>query len=317
VSVLANDYIIGDSAPIRHLRQLIRIAAQSKLSVLIQGPTGAGKELVAQSLHAASGRRGRIVAFNVCAISESMFEDTLFGHVRGAFTGATSDRDGFLREANGGTVFLDEVSGLDFAMQAKLLRAVETGEFRPVGARADAASDFRVVAATNEDVATLVRDGRFRADLAHRLSGVILRVPALDERREDVPRLALHFATLAGIPTERVTDAALSMLRERTWPGNVRELRQVVEWAGMIGEQTLTVSAVEQALSTRISHSAYAVSREDEQRRELHELLSRHRWDVQLVSDALQVHKATLYRRMKRLGLIGDRAHSPGPARYA
>ena len=129
--------IVGQSEPIRRLRAMIETVARTRLAVLIQGPTGAGKELVAAALHSESGRTGAFVPFNVCAISESMFEDALFGHVRGAFTGAHGDVPGFLREAHGGTVFLDEVSGLAPAMQAKLLRAIETGVFRPVGAKRD------------------------------------------------------------------------------------------------------------------------------------------------------------------------------------
>src|SRR3712207_954230 len=130
--------IIGESTAVRRLRALIEVAAPTRLAVLIQGPTGAGKELVAAALHAASGRRGRFVPFNVCAIGETMFEDALFGHVRGAYTGALSDAPGFLLEADGGTAFLDEVSGLQPVLQAKLLRAIETGEFRPIGAKRDA-----------------------------------------------------------------------------------------------------------------------------------------------------------------------------------
>src|SRR3954470_19051267 len=189
--------IVGDSSAIQQLRALIATVAPTRLPVLVEGPTGSGKELVAAALHQASGRRGRLVAFNVCAIGDALFEDALFGHVRGAFTGAANDSAGFLREADAGTVFLDEISGLPWALQAKLLRAVETGEFRPVGAARDARSDFRVVAATNEHLDDLVECGRFRADLKHRIGGVVISVPTLAERVDDIPDLTRYFARRA------------------------------------------------------------------------------------------------------------------------
>ena len=158
-----------------------------------------------------------------------MFEDALFGHVRGAYTGAIGEAMGYLREANGGSAFFDEISGLPLPLQAKLLRAIETGVFRPIGAARDARSDFRPIAATNDDLSELVRDGRFRADLWHRMSGVVLRVPALVDRIDDVPLLARHFLGAAA----RVTDDAMAALMSRAWPGNVRELRQVLEAASV------------------------------------------------------------------------------------
>ncbi|HJR63809.1 MAG TPA: sigma 54-interacting transcriptional regulator, partial [Gemmatimonadaceae bacterium] len=221
------------------VRELVRQIAPTELSVLIEGPTGAGKELVAQAMHAASRRSGRLVAFNVCAIAETMFEDALFGHVRGAFTGATSDAAGYLVEADKGTVFLDEISGLAMGMQAKLLRVLETREFRPVGARLDRRSDFRVVAATNEPLATLLAERRIRADLAYRLGGVVIQVPSLRERPEDVPVLACRFMERArascGIAV-RLSGEALHALQQYDWPGNVRELKNVVERAAVLAE---------------------------------------------------------------------------------
>lgn len=225
--------LIGSSPPIRELRRLIlRIAPQST-SVVIHGSTGSGKELVAQALHAASGRKGRYVAFNVCAIPDTMFESTLFGHVRGAFTGAVSDNDGYLVEADRGTIFLDEISGLPLFNQMKLLRAVETREFRPVGARQDRRSEFRVVAASNDDLPGLAHAGQFRQDLLFRLRGIPIEVPLLADRLEDVPALALHFAREAARPGEpvEIKPTAIRELQAYDWPGNVRELRQVIECA--------------------------------------------------------------------------------------
>ena len=189
--------LIGDSLPMRQLRALIARVATSTLSVLIEGETGSGKELVARALHEMSGRSGALVALNVCAVPDSMFEATMFGHVKGAFTGALRDSAGYLTEAHRGTLFLDEVSGLSLTNQVKLLRAIETKEFRPVGARSDQRSDFRLIAASNEDMVHLVEGGQFRRDLAHRLGGIKLTVPPLRDRLEDVPILAAHFAAQA------------------------------------------------------------------------------------------------------------------------
>jgi DNA-binding NtrC family response regulator len=234
VEQTTEDLIIGESAAVHQIRALIAKLAPTTLPVLIQGPTGSGKELVAQAIHRLSGRSGPLVAVNVCAISDTMFEDALFGHVRGAFSSAIADRAGFLAEADHGSLFLDEIASLPLPTQAKLLRAIETGEFRPVGARHDVRSDFRVIAAANEDVRALAAAERFRPDLLHRLSGAVIRVPGLDARPDDIPALARHFAgqlsSANGVPI-RLNDAAIRMLQNRAWPGNVRELKHVVECA--------------------------------------------------------------------------------------
>ena len=187
----------------RELRALIARVAPLRMPVLIEGATGTGKELAAALLHRDSGRSGGLVAFNVCALGESMFEDALFGHVKGAYTGALGESLGFLREANGGTAFFDEISGLPLPLQAKLLRAIETGVFRPIGASRDAMSEFRTVAATNEQLRELVAAGRFREDLMHRLSGITVRMPTLAERVDDIPELVRHFLA----PSCRTRDA--------------------------------------------------------------------------------------------------------------
>ena len=286
----------------RGLRALIAVAAPSHLPVLIQGPTGAGKELVAAALHSASGRAGRFVAFNVCAIGDSMFEDALFGHVRGAFTGALSDSLGLLREADRGTVFFDEISGLQGPLQAKLLRAVETQEFRPVGANRDARSAFRFVAATNESLEQLVTAGRFRSDLAHRIGAIVIHVPALVDRVEDIAQLAHHFLERSGSPFALLDDEAICTLQRHTWPGNIRELKQVVEWSCVLGSGRLSARVIELALSQRIPGEA----RVDAAREylELRRLLDVHGWDTEHAARALGVHRATLYRRMKRHALV-------------
>ena len=300
--------LLGESLPMRRLRALIGRVARTPLSVLIQGPTGAGKELVALALHSTSERPGRFVAFNVCAISESMFEDALFGHVRGAFTGAMADAKGYLAEAHRGTTFLDEVSGLPLAAQVKLLRAIETRQFRPVGGREDVRSDFRTVAATNENLATLVRAGRFRRDLAQRLSGIVLEVPSLSDRLEDVPVLARHFLDAVVPPGTAValTSGALRVLQSYDWPGNVRELRNVVECAAALVESgAIEASDVAGLLrhDAVIAGGAPGARDASPLRQQLLDALEHCAGDVGRVAARLGKHPATIYRLMRRLGI--------------
>jgi two-component system NtrC family response regulator len=230
-----------------------------------------------------------------------MFEDALFGHVRGAYTGAIGESMGFLREANGGTAFFDEISGLPLPLQAKLLRAIETGVFRPIGAARDARSDFRPIAATNDDLSELVREGRFRADLWHRMSGVVLRVPALVDRIDDVPLLARHFLGAGA----RVTDDASAALMSRAWPGNVRELRQVLEAASVFANGAIDAAAIDVAVANRgaSTPNANSPARALAERSELVAVLEGAAWDTSRAASELGIHRATMYRRMKRHGI--------------
>jgi len=247
----------------------------------------------------------------------------LFGHVRGAYTGAVGESLGFLREANGGSAFFDEISGLPLPLQAKLLRAIETGVFRPIGSSRDATSDFRTIAATNERLELLVEHGRFRADLAHRLSGIVISVPSLAERVDDIPLLARHFAQRArdvrGVRDTRgqrepraareveLTSRAAHALRERAWPGNVRELRQVVDAAMVFARDVLDVDALDMAMEHRPRPDrAEGRSRPDPlavERRRMTELLDGVQWNTERLASELGVHRATVYRRAKRLGI--------------
>jgi DNA-binding NtrC family response regulator len=297
-----HDILLGSSIPIRRVRSLIECVAPTELPVLIAGPTGSGKELVAHAIHAASGRRGRFVAFNACAIAETMFEDALFGHVRGAFTGAMNSSPGYLREANGGTAFLDEISGLTVNAQAKLLRAVETREFRPVGAPADVRSDFRLIAAANEDIWDLQQSGRFRADLAHRLSSFVIRVPPLRDRMEDVPMLANAFLReIAGDSDICIDKETLMLLKGHHWPGNVRELRHVVRSAATLGGKgTLSPENVREAISWMAPEMTGMPSESLADRR-LIEVLEQCGWNADEAAKQLNVHRTTIYRRLKRV----------------
>jgi DNA-binding NtrC family response regulator len=294
--------MIGESASMRRLRAMVATVAPSRLPVLIEGETGTGKELVASMIHTLSGRTAPFVALNVCALGDSMFEDALFGHTRGAYTGASNDSLGFLREAHGGTLFLDEISGLPVSLQAKLLRAIETGVFRPIGAARDSRSEFRTLAATNECLDDLVVQGRFRADLAHRLRGVVLTVPALRDRVDDIPLLVEHFVRAHTSDAAVVMRGAMEMLQERTWPGNVRELKQVVEAAVVFGGDVIDPEAVALALANRTrSSEVTARGQELAARHDFITVLEQAEWNTERAAETLGVHRATIYRKMKRL----------------
>jgi DNA-binding NtrC family response regulator len=294
--------LIGDAPGMRHLRTLILRLAPTDLPVLINGETGTGKELVAEALHTASGRKGQFVPINMCALADSMFESLLFGHVRGSFTGALANSLGFLAEADGGTVLLDEISGLSVSLQAKLLRAIETRRFRPIGAARDRESAFRVVAASNEDLNGLSARGTFRADLLHRLAGVTLRVPPLRERPEDIPTLARFFLqTCPNGGVEHVlTDGAKVLLSQYSWPGNVRQLKQVVERvAALASSRMISSGDVSGALVTGSTN----LERSDPRLHALVDRLEKTSWDVAQVADDLGVHRSTVYRRLSRAGV--------------
>jgi len=227
--------LVGRSAPMRALYELIGRVAHSGAAVLLRGESGSGKELVARALHFEGPRAAApFVAVNCTALPHPLLESELFGHVKGAFTGATSARRGLFVEANRGTLFLDEIGDMPLELQARLLRVLEDGEVRAVGADASRTVDVRIVAATHQELEARVREGRFRADLFYRLNVVTLRLPALRERREDIPLLVEHFVTRARArnPRSRVqalTPDVVSALTAMPWPGNVRELENLVE----------------------------------------------------------------------------------------
>jgi len=222
--------LIGDSADMRRLFTLIDQVAATDVSVLIEGETGVGKELVAEEIHRRSSRKDKpFVVFDCGAIPSELIESALFGHVRGAFTGATADRGGLFDEANGGTVFLDEVGELKLDLQPSLLRVLDRGMVRSVGESRFRSVDVRVVAATHRRLTEMVDEQRFREDLYYRLAVVRLGVPALRDRCEDIPLLARHFLRRTGRPDLSLTEDQLQTLAEHAWPGNVRELRNMVE----------------------------------------------------------------------------------------
>jgi two-component system response regulator HydG len=233
--------LIGRSESMRQAFELVTRVADATLPVIIVGETGVGKTQFAQALHAESERASApFVSVNCAALPEPLLESELFGHVKGAFTGASSARSGLLVEADGGTLFLDEIGDMKPALQAKLLHALESGKIRPVGASRERNIDVRIVAATHRDLRELVSRGEFRTDLLYRLEGVVIEVPPLRQRREDIPLLAEHFLceTRARHPkaiAERFSSAAVRTLLDYAWPGNVRELEHAVGRAVLLG----------------------------------------------------------------------------------
>lgn len=227
--------ILGRSPRMQEVLRLLERVAPTGVTVLVYGESGTGKELVARRLHQLSGRRGPFVAVNCSAIPEGLMESELFGHVRGSFTGAVSDKPGLFEEAHGGTLLLDEVGELPFPLQPKLLRALQEGKVKRVGGNREVEVDVRIVSATNRDLGAEVAAGRFREDLYYRLNVVALEIPPLRERRQDVPLLAHHFlqkyAAQFGRPVVGFTRETLELLEGHPFPGNVRELENVVERA--------------------------------------------------------------------------------------
>jgi DNA-binding NtrC family response regulator len=235
--------LIGDSPQMRDVRDLIRRIAPLPGTVLVEGETGTGKELVARWLHASSSRRGEFVAVNCGAIAPELLESELFGHTKGAFTSAHQGREGLFVAARGGTLYLDEISEMPFSLQVKLLRVLEEGMLRPVGSDHEVPVDVRIVASTQHDLARLVRERRFREDLYFRLNVAQVNLPPLRDRLDDVPLLVRHFMDVLsvslGVEPLALDAHAIGRLKEHPWPGNVRELKNLVERSLMLGELAL------------------------------------------------------------------------------
>jgi DNA-binding NtrC family response regulator len=241
--------MIGESEPINHIKLMIEKVAQTDARVLITGPNGTGKELVAHQLHDKSDRCNfPLIEVNCAAIPSELIESELFGHVKGAFTSAVRDRAGKFEAADGGTIFLDEIGDMSLAAQAKVLRALQESLIQRVGADKDIKVNVRVVAATNKDLKKEIEEGRFREDLYHRLAVILIKVPALNERRDDIPLLIEHFtqsiAADQGTSPKNFSEAAIQLLQEYDWTGNIRELRNVVERLIILGGNEISETDV-------------------------------------------------------------------------
>jgi DNA-binding NtrC family response regulator len=238
--VSKNYEIIGESEPINQIKQMIEKVAQTDARVLITGPNGTGKELVAHQLHEKSERASApMIEVNCAAIPSELIESELFGHVKGAFTSAVKDRAGKFEAADGGTIFLDEIGDMSLSAQAKVLRALQESLIQRVGADKDIKINVRVVAATNKDLKKEIAEGRFREDLYHRLAVILIKVPALNDRRDDIPLLIEYFAVKIaeeqGNAPKSFSKDAIKLLQEYDWTGNIRELRNVVERLIILG----------------------------------------------------------------------------------
>ena len=247
--VSKNYEMIGQSEPINHIKDMIEKVAPTDARVLITGPNGTGKELVAHQLHEKSERSAfPIIEVNCAAIPSELIESELFGHVKGAFTSAVKDRAGKFEAADGGTIFLDEIGDMSLAAQAKVLRALQENLVQRVGADKDIKVNVRVIAATNKVLKKEIAEGRFREDLYHRLAVILIKVPALNDRRADIPLLIEHFATKIseeqGNTAKQFSASAIKLLQEYDWTGNIRELRNVVERLIILGGSEISENDV-------------------------------------------------------------------------
>jgi DNA-binding NtrC family response regulator len=237
--------MIGSSQALDHIKSMIDKVAPTDARVLITGPNGSGKELVAHALHAQSSRaKGPMIEVNCAAIPSELIESELFGHVKGAFTSAVKDKAGRFESANGGTLFLDEIGDMSLPAQAKVLRALQEQKIQRVGSDKDIKVDVRVLAATNKDLIYEIKEGRFREDLYHRLAVILIDVPGLNERKEDLPELVTYFCTQIaaeqGAPIKTFDSKAMELLESFDWTGNIRELRNVVERLIILGGPNIT-----------------------------------------------------------------------------
>jgi DNA-binding NtrC family response regulator len=300
--------VTRDPAMARVLDQVRRVAP-SVATVLVQGESGTGKERVARAIHAESPRRaGPFVAFNAAAVPEGLAESVLFGHRRGAFTGADRDARGLFVEAGGGTLLVDEVQSMPASLQGKLLRALDERSVLPVGATTPVAVDVRIVAATNADLTRLSREGRFRRDLYYRLSVVRLTLPPLRERPADIPLLACRFLARREGPPRRLAPEALRLLAAHDWPGNVRELANVIERAALLSiDETIGPAAIDLEEDAPARALGYEDAKravvEQFQRRYVQQLLAESGGNLSAAARAAGITRAALHRILARLGL--------------
>jgi len=299
--------IIGHSSGIRRVKELVAKVAPSGHTVLVQGESGVGKELVARSIHQMSPRRDRPYVVVDCGmLNENLLQNELFGHQKGAFTGATALKHGLFEVADTGTLFLDEIGEVSPILQAKLLRVLETGSFRRLGSTVDLKVDVRLVAATNRDLLQMSREGTFREDLFYRLNVFPVLVPPLRERRDDIPLLARHFLHRANHPggEKRLAPEALELLKSYAWPGNIRELQNMIESAVIIAETTeIQARDLPVVVRGRVPQTGIDLSEnlslEELERRYISLLLERLGGHRAKVAKVLQISERNLYRKLR------------------
>ncbi len=305
--------IVGSSGPILEVVDVIERTKDSWSPVLIQGESGTGKELVARALHAESSRRDQpFVTLNCAGLKPDLLENELFGHVAGAFTGASQSKNGLFDVADGGTLFIDEVADMNLTVQASLLRVVEGGVFRPLGSTKERSVRVRMVAAANRDLHAEVEAGRFRQDLLYRLDVVHVEVPPLRARTDDIPLLTAHYLERSREAQEKqisLSEESMALLLDYRWPGNVRELFHVLERAILLSPGGEVVAAEMDAVlrprfrSTGMEPTKEPVTLEDSEKTHITRMLQREKGNVSRVSEILGIDRRTLQRKMKRYGL--------------
>jgi len=308
--------IIGSSAAIRKPLTTIQQAATSTATILIQGESGTGKELFARAVHRLSARnKGPFVAVNCAALPDTILESELFGYERGAFTGAFQRKDGRIMAANGGTLFLDEIGDMSIALQAKLLRVLQEGEFERLGSPTPVKSDFRLVAATNRNLREEVEAKRFREDLYYRLNVIAVTLPPLRERHDDIPLLAQYFlrryCEKNGKPVRSLTHRALEALVHHPWPGNVRELEKTVERAVVLSQSELLTPSdffedAETSEPSPMLTVPFGITLDEIERQVMKQTLDRTAGDKKLAAQILGIAVRTIYRKLDQLSLGGN-----------
>jgi DNA-binding NtrC family response regulator len=292
---------IGDSSLQRAFAEAsVDLAAKTKMSILISGPTGAGKEILAQRIHKESGRSGPLIAINCATFSRELIGSELFGHTAGAFSGAKANRAGLFASADGGTLFLDEVAELPLDQQPALLRALQEGKVRPVGSDHETSVDVRVVAATHQPLDELKEQGKFRADLFARLAAFLVELPGLEERREEI--IALFLVFLGGAKRPLSVDAAEALLLY-SWPLNVRELKHAAERVTLFSTERVELAQLPAALQRQGESAGGGEDGESASREQLMKLLAEHDGNVARVARATGKHRQQVYRWMRKHGL--------------
>ena len=302
------DDIVGDSAQIQKVYDLIQTVAKTDTTVMIRGESGTGKELIARAIHSNSSRRYfPIVAVNCGAMAEGILESELFGHERGAFTGAQYKRKGKLELADGGTLFLDEVGNIHMKTQMDLLRVIETKQFTRVGGNDVIRIDFRVICATNKDLEKAVSDGTFREDLYYRLNVFTVFIPPLRERKGDIPLLANYFvqkySRAMGKPVTSISPEAMDTIVRYNWPGNVRELENAIERAMVVGKPPVIRPEDLPYQLTEKNHVLPAGSLAAMEKAHIASVLDQNRWNISRSAEVLQIDRVTLYNKIEKYGL--------------
>lgn len=310
--------MIGDSAPMMRIKEMIDKVAPTEARVLITGDNGSGKELVARWIHEKSNRAtGPLIEVNCAAIPSELIESELFGHEKGAFTSAVKTRVGKFEQAEGGTLFLDEIGDMSLSAQAKVLRALQENTITKVGGEKDIKVNVRIVAATNKDLHKEIDAGRFRMDLYHRLSVIEIKVPSLNDRKDDIPLIAQYFlkdiCSDYAIPEKEVEEAALDLLKTRNWTGNIRELRNIVERLIIMSGKTITAADVKEYVnSVAVSTGGIDFSKFDSldqfsdymRRMFIENFLEKEHWQVAKAAERLQITKEQLKDLMITYGLV-------------